>query len=105
MAFAQNDVGDGGTFTGARTANIPTYRLLGGKYWFTSTAASSSIVLNILMPDNTTYQAVGSSTTLTTSAANAVVDLPPCTVQFILVATADVAGGIVKIPYSGGMGF
>lgn len=104
MAFAQNDVNDGGTFTGARTANIPTYRLLGGKYWVGTTTPSTSTALNILMPDGTTYLAVGTTTSFT-AAGNAVVDLPPCTVQFILVATGDVAGGIVKIPYSGGMGF
>ncbi len=105
MAYALYDHGDGFTFTGARTANIPSGRILGGKYAFFASAASGSDTLNFLLPDNTTYQAVGTSTTLTTAAAFVVVDLPPGTYQFVLVATGDVQGGLVKIPYSGGLGF
>jgi hypothetical protein len=50
---------------------------LGGKYLFFASAAGTADSLDMLMPDGTTYQAVGTSTTLTTSPGAAPVDLPP----------------------------
>ena len=101
MAFALQDSGDGVNYTGARTANTFSFRLLGGKYSFYVSAASTSSQFNILLPDNTTYVAFSSGTTQTTSAAGpTVLDLPPGTYQMIFTATGDVQGFIQKIPYN-----
>jgi len=101
MTFVLNDSGDGVNYTGARTANTFSFRVMGGKYSFYVSAASTSSQLNILLPDNSTYVAFSSSTTQTTSAAGPLVlDLPACTLQMIFTATGDVQGFIQKIPYN-----
>jgi len=98
VAYALSDTKDGISFTGGRTANSPVFTLLGGRYMYAMTAASGSSVLNMQMPDGS-YIAVGASTTLTTSAGNATVDLPGGTYEVVLVATADVAGFVQRVPY------
>jgi hypothetical protein len=97
MAFASDDTKDGVRFTGARTANTITFVLLGGKYAWSMTAASTSSELDIQMPDGS-YQPA--ATALTTSAAYTVVDLAPGTYRIVMVATSDVAGFVQKIPYA-----
>lgn len=96
MALATDDSGDGITLTGARTANQPTFRLLGGKYYYASTAPSTSIDLEIKMPDGS-FMIV---TTQLTAAGKAVLDLPMGTYRLTLVATADVAVFVQKIAYN-----
>lgn len=98
MALALNDWKDGVTFTGA-TGNVGTFTILGGKYLFFASAAGTSNHLQMLMPDGSKLQDVGSSTNLTTSAGTAVVDLPPGTYQFTIVSAGAVQGGLVRIPY------
>ncbi len=101
MAFHIDDTKDGVSYTGARTANSPTFLILGGKYMYYASAPSTSSALNILLPDESTYVAVGSSTTGTTSAVGpVVVDLVPGTYQLVFVATGDVQGFLQKIPYT-----
>jgi hypothetical protein len=89
---------DGVTFTGA-TGNVGPFSVLGGKYLFFATAAGTSNALQTLMPDGSTFQSVGASTNLTTSAGTAVVDLPAGTFRFTIVTVSAVQGGLVRIPY------
>jgi hypothetical protein len=97
MALATNTWGDGYTYTGA-TGTVGPFVILGGKYLFFATAAGTSNTLEMLMPDGT-YIAVGSTTTFSTSAATAMIDLPPGTYQNVVVTSTAVAGGLVRIPY------
>lgn len=98
MATAVTDFHDGFTITGARTGTNGPFRMQGGTYMMIATAASTSSNLQILSADGTTYVNVGASTTLTTTAATAVIQLPPCIVQVVFVATSDVAYSVVKVP-------
>jgi hypothetical protein len=100
MTVATFDTGDGITFTGA-TGNVGPVHLLGGRYMYFVSAAGTSQELDMLMPDASTYQAVSTSTTLTTSAGTAVVDLPAGTYRFTIVTSGAVQGGLVRIPYRG----
>ena len=88
---------DGVRFTGARTANTVSFRLLGGKYAWAQSAASTSSALSLLMPDGSTYQSISA---LTTSAAYTVLDLPPGSYNITFVATSDVQGSVTKVPYN-----
>lgn len=96
MTYALTDYKDGVIYTGAQTANTPTFTLLGGTYAWDTSAASTSQALQVLMPDGTTYQAVAS---LTTAAAHTVVQLAPGTYRIVFVATGDVQGSINYVPY------
>jgi hypothetical protein len=97
MAFSQVDHKDGVLFTGARTANtVGPFVLLGGMYLFECSLPSTSATLLALMPDGTTYQTADNET----AAAYKVLDLPPGTFEITFVATADVQGGVIKIPYN-----
>lgn len=96
MALATNDSKDGITYTGA-TGTVGPFTVLGGKYAFYATAAGTSNVLNILMPDGSTYSPVQSETT---SAFYVMVDLPPGTYDIVVVTSTAVQGGVVKIPYN-----
>lgn len=98
MTVAVTNWDDGFTFTGA-TANVGPYPLLGGKYLFFASAAGTSTELDMLMPDGTSYQAVSTATTLTTSAGVAPVDLPPGSYRFTITTVSAVQGGLVRIPY------
>jgi hypothetical protein len=97
MALVTNDSKDGVSWTGA-TSNTITFTLLGGKYLFASEAAGTSVTLNILMPSGN-YIAVGTSTTLTTSAATAMVDLPAGSYEVVIVSASGISGFLMKIPY------
>jgi hypothetical protein len=98
MTVAINDWHDGLTFTGA-VGNVGPFTILGGKYLFFATAAGTSNALQTLMPDGSTFQSVGASTSLTTSAGSALVDLPPGKYQFAIVTVSAVQGGLVRVPY------
>ena len=98
MAISTYDSGDGFTYQGATTGDTPTFRLLGGKYAFFTSAPSTSTTLQMLMPDNSTYQAVIAAVT---ALGLTMVDLPPGTYRVIFTATGAVQGGLIKIPYSG----
>lgn len=99
MTVAVSEWNDGFTFTGA-TSDVGPYTILGGKYLFFASAAGTSNALQMLMPDGSTYQAVGGSgTALTTSAGNATVDLPPGKYKFAITTVSAVQGGLVRIPY------
>lgn len=98
MALTLNDYKDGVTFTGA-TGNVGPFTILGGKYLFFASAAGTSDELDMLMPDGSTYQAVSTATTLTTSAGAAPVDLPPGSYRFTITTVSAVQGGLVRIPY------
>ena len=101
MAAAVYDFADGFTFTGAKSETVGPKKLLGGKYAVFASAADTSDTFQFELPDNSTFQNVGTSTTATTAAFFAVVDLPPGTYQFVIVsATNAVQGGVVKIPYN-----
>ena len=97
MALATTDTKDGVTYTGATSSTVGSFVLLGGKYLVYATAAGTSNVLNILMPDGTTYSPVDSETT---TAFAKVVDLPPGTYDIVVVSVSAVQGGVVKIPYN-----
>lgn len=94
MAFGSSDSKDGISYTGARTANAPTFQLLGGKYMMANTTPSTSVELDVLMPDGTTYVAVMPAFT---TANTAFLDLAPGTYKFVFVATADVSGFIQRV--------
>lgn len=94
MALATQDSKDGISFTGARTANTIGFTLLGGKYMVSHSAPSTSIELDVLLPDGSTYVAVYPADT----AANVIfLDLAAGTYRFVLVATGDVSGSIQRV--------
>ena len=100
MAATIQDHQDGFTYTGARSETVGPKVILGGKYLFFNTAADTTSALQMKMPDGS-FIAVGSTTNFTTSAATAMIDLPPGTYQIVIVsAGTNVAGGLVKIPYN-----
>jgi hypothetical protein len=99
MALATHDTADGIVYTGATSSTVGPFVLLGGKYLFFAGAAGTSNTLNMLLPDGSTYIAVGTSTTFSTSAGSAPIDLPPGTYEIVVVSASAVAGGLVKIPY------
>lgn len=101
MVAVASDYKDGFAVKTAPSATYGPYTLLGGKYFFTTTAAGTSVALNYLQPDGSTYTALGTSTTFTTSAGNAVVDLPPSTVQVVVVTSTAIAFSLARIPYRG----
>jgi hypothetical protein len=96
MALATQNDGDGVNYTGATSSTIK-FTLLGGKYSFFGSAAGTSSVLSILLPDGSTYVAVQSETT---SAFNVVLDLPPGSYEIVVVSAGAQSGGCIKIPYS-----
>ena len=98
MAQVVSDYKDGFVITGGRTGTIGPFSLRGGAYLLIATAASSSSELDVKAADGS-FIAVGASTTLTTSAATALVYLPPCQVQVVLVATSDVAYSLIRVPF------
>lgn len=96
MALAVDDTKDGIRFTGARTANTISFVLLGGKYSYGFTAPSTSVVVNIIMPDASALPLF----TALAAAGIGTLDLPPGSYQVVLVATGDVAGYVQKVPYN-----
>jgi len=98
MTVAVNEWNDGFTFTGA-VSDVGPYSLLGGKYLFFASAAGTSNKLQMLLPDGSTYQDVGTSTSLTTSAGTAPIDLPPGRYKLAITTVSGVQGGLVRIPY------
>ncbi len=90
---------DGFIVTAAATGTYGPFTILGGKYFFTTTAAGASVALNYLQPDEATYTPVGTSTTFTTSAGNGVVDLPAGVYQVVVSTTAAIAFALTRIPY------
>ena len=98
MAAVINDWKDGFTITGAPSATYGPYTLLGGQYFFTTTAAGTSVALQYLQPDGSTYTAVGTTTSFTTSAGNAVVSLPPGAYHVVVVTASAIAFALIRIP-------
>ena len=96
MALATNNYQDGVTYTGATSSTVGPFTILGGKYVFYGTAAGTSVVLNVLMPDGSTYSPAYSETT---SAFFQMVDLPPGTYEIVVVSASAQQGGLVKVPY------
>lgn len=97
MAVTTYDSKDGVSFTGAVTASVIVFTLLGGKYAFFSTAADTTNVLSVLSPDGSTYIAVDSETT---AAFYKVLDLVPGTYKVVATTVTVAAGGVQKIPYN-----
>ena len=97
MSLVTNDWKDGITFTGATTGTVGPFTVLGGKYVFYATAAGTSVVLNILMPDGSTYSPAYSETT---SAFFQMIDLPPGTYEVVVTTSTAVQGGVIKVPYN-----
>lgn len=96
MALVTQDTQDGVIYTGATGSTIK-FRILGGKYWIFGSAADTTNVLSMLLPDNTTYQAVDSETTALFGKG---LDLPPGSYEIVTVSVTAVQGGLVKIPYN-----
>lgn len=97
MTFATQDFKDGVQYSGALTANtVGPFTLLGGKYAWGTTGASTSQTFSIIMPDGTTLLTVS---TITTAATYATFDLPRGSYEITFVATSAVQGFLVKIPY------
>lgn len=101
MAAVVSNYGDGFVVITAPSATYGPYSLLGGQYFFTTTAAGTSVALNYLQPDGSTYTAVGTSTTFTTSAGNASVYLPPGVYQVVVVTSSAIAFSLTRIPTRG----
>lgn len=99
MTLAITDHKDGLVFTGAVTASAIKFTLLGGQYFYAISASDTTSELDILLPDGTTYQSVGSSTKLTTAAGAATVNLPPGSYQIAIASVAAVQGLLVRVPY------
>ncbi len=97
MAITLTDYKDGVSFTGAVTASVIVFTLLGGKYAAFCTAADTTNVLSLLSPDGSTYIAVDSETT---AAFYKVLDLVPGTYKIVVTTATVAAGGIQKIPYN-----
>jgi hypothetical protein len=97
MTLATQNSQDGVNYTGAVSASVITFRLLGGKYRWSTTAADTSQTLSILLPDGTTYQSISA---LTTAAASTVLDLPPGSYELTFSTATAVEGSLQKIPYS-----
>lgn len=91
------DSHDGVTFTGAANSDTtPAFILLGGKYFLdTASTGTASAQLQMLMPDGSTFQSVGSAVTTTST-----FDLPPGKYQMVMGASAGTAqGALVRVPY------
>ena len=104
MAITVTYNNDGVVYTGARTASVLTFSLLGGRYMFSSVAPSTSTTLEMLLPDASTYviciPVVGVNPLLNaTTQLCSVFDLPPGSFQIIWTATGDTAGSLIRIPY------
>lgn len=96
MALVTADYRDGLTYTGATSSTIK-FSILGGKYWVFGTAADTTNVLSMLLPDNATYQAVDSETT---ALFGKMLDLPPGSYEIVTTSATAVQGGLIKIPYN-----
>ena len=92
---------DGYSITGG-TATASGIRLKGGRYGILAGGSFTSVTLQMLAPDGTTYVTVGTSTTFS-AAGYATIDLPAGVYQLALVATAaQVSIGLIRGPV--GMG-
>ena len=95
MALSTKFNNDGVAFTGA-TADFGPFTLLGGRYAFGTSAPDTSIALQVLMPDGSTYQ---NASTPVAAAGFQTFDLPPGTYLFDIVTTAAVQAFLVRVPY------
>jgi len=95
MALSTVFNSDGVAFTGA-TVDFGPFTLLGGRYAFGTSAPDTSIALQVLMPDGTTYQ---NASVALVAAGFATYDLPPGTYKFDIVTTAAVQAFLVRVPY------
>jgi len=96
MALASTNWSDGFTYTGATGSTVGPFNLLGGQYLFYGTAAGTSVSLNMLCPDGSTYTPVQAETT---SAYATVVNLPPGTYEIVVSSASAQQGGLVRVPY------
>jgi hypothetical protein len=88
---------DGTAQTGL-SATPPAFHLLGGRYAFgvNATWGGGNAVLNILMPDGTTFIAAAAAFT---ADGTAVYDLPPGTYQVAITTATALQFFLVRVPY------
>jgi hypothetical protein len=95
MALSTIFNSDGVAFTGA-TVDFGPFTLLGGRYAFGTSAPDTTIALQVLMPDGTTYQ---NAATPIAAAGFQTYDLPPGSYKFDIVTAAAVQAFLVRVPY------
>ena len=91
------DFKDGVSFTGAGNSDTtPSFTLLGGKYLLsTASSGTPGATLETLLPDGSTFQAIGNPVTTTAVAF----DLPPGTYEIVMGAAAGTASGsLTRVP-------
>lgn len=95
MAF--NDSKDGVNFT-SLSATPASFVLMGGRYAFGihATFGGGNVVLQILMPDNSTFVSCG---TALTADGFEVFDLPAGTYQIAITTATGVEGFLQRVPY------
>lgn len=98
MAATLTDFKDGLTATGyAGSSTIGPFTLLGGKYAVTvSDTGTPDASLQILLPDGSTYQTIGSAITTNSSET---VDLPPGTYRVTTGTGTSLSVSVIRIPY------
>jgi hypothetical protein len=97
MALAVQNTNDGLNYTGAVTGSVILFTLLGGKYSAFASAADTTNVLSVLLPDGSTYAAYDSETT---SAFTKMLDLPAGSYKVVVTSATLVAGGVQRVPYT-----
>ena len=97
MAGTVNNWNDGFSFTGG-SGTIGPYYILGGRYAFAMSATwgGGNAVLNILMPNGSTYVQV--APTLSADGSS-IVDLPAGEVEIVITTATAAMGFLARVPY------